>query len=246
MNKIKEGFLKTKDKVKIAYDHVKAGHDSAVIICPGFFNSRKNRWIRKSAEVLEKRYDTLTIDFRGHGNSDGFFDWSAKEHMDVEAAIAYMQSFSYKSLGILSYSLGAAASINAVSRSNDITSLICVSAPYDFWQINYHFWEPEMLSDLKDNIACNWEGKGARVGNIFLRKRRPITEVKKIKKTAILFVHGTKDWIIKDLHSKNLHKVARCKKKITLIENGLHAERLVQQFPKKMEAVYLDWFSQTL
>ena len=40
-----EGFLDTKDGVRIAYEHYKAGSGRVVIICPGFFNSKDNRWM---------------------------------------------------------------------------------------------------------------------------------------------------------------------------------------------------------
>lgn len=103
-----------------------------------------------------------------------------------------------------------------------------------------------MFSDLKDNIDCDWEGKGAKVNLFFSFKRKPINEVKKIKNIPLLFIHGKKDWIIKDYHSQKLYENAQCPKKIELIEGGLHAERLIQQYPEKMESFIDDWFNQTL
>ena len=50
----------------------------------------------------------------------------------------------------------------------------------------------------------------------------------------------------KDYHSEKLYKVAPTYKKIEIIENGLHAERLIQFYPDKLRGLILDWFDETL
>ena len=241
-----KGVLYTKDKVEISFEHNSKGFSSLIIVCPGFFNSKKNRWMKKTVELLSGNYDTFIFDFRGHGESKGLFSWLAKEHNDLEAVLDYVQSFNYKSIGILAYSLGAAVSINTVSRRNDVKSMILISCPISFWEINYHFWELEMLSDLKDNFECAWEGKGAKVGHFFEPKRKPINEIKKIKDVPIFFIHGTRDWIIKYYHSCRLYEASVSVKRIKLIKDGLHAERLIQQDEGKMKKLFLDWFDETI
>ena len=62
----------------------------------------------------------------------------------------------------------------------------------------------------------------------------------------MLFIHGTRDWIISDSHSKKLYDAAQSPKKIELIENGLHAERLIQLNTDTMKNLILDWFKSTL
>jgi len=239
-------FLTTQDGIDIAYEHRRRGAGRLVIVCPGFFNSQSNRWIKKTVEIVGQKYDTLVFDFRGHGASSGWFTWLAKEHLDVEAVLNYVEEFGYKKIGILAYSLGAAASINYLGRQGKVDSLFLVSTPASFWEVNYHFWEPEMFSDLFDNFSCGWEGKGVKWGNMFSPKRRPITEIAGIKDTPKFFVHGTSDWIVKDTHSRRLYDKALEPKNIELIKGGLHAERMVQQFPDKMEALFMDWFEKTL
>tara|TARA_B100000315_G_C14574971_1_gene587437 strand:+ start:710 stop:1477 length:768 start_codon:yes stop_codon:yes gene_type:complete len=238
--------LLTKDKVELSYEHNKKGFSSLIVVCPGFFNSKKNRWMKNTVEVLSSDYDTLIFDFRGHGESKGLFTWLGKEHCDLEAILDFAKGFNYESIGILAYSLGAAVSINIAAKRDDIKSMILISSPMSFWEINYHFWEPEMLSDLKDNFECDWEGKGARVSHFFTGKLKPIKEVKKIKNLPLFFIHGSRDWIIKDYHSQNLYEAASGIKAIEIIEGGLHAERLLQENPQKMKVLILDWFRKTL
>ncbi len=239
-------ILITRDKVKIAYEHQRRGSDAVIIVAPGFFNSKTNRWMRKALELLGENYDTIIFDFRGHGDSGGKFSWSAKEHLDLEAVLNYAKSQNYQKIGILAFSLGAAASANLAAKRDDIDSMVLVSCPYSFWKIDYHFWKPAMFSDLKDNIECNWEGKGAKVTNILIPKPKPIKSITKIKETPIFFIHGDKDWIINDYHSQKLYQAAKVNKRIEVIKNGMHAERLIQQFPDKMKSLVLKWFSRTL
>ena len=240
------GILHTRDNVNIAYERYRIGSDTVIIICPGFFNSKNSRWMRKIAELVSSKYDVIIFDFRGHGQSSGKFTWSAKEDMDVDAVLDYAKSCGYKQIGIVAFSLGAAAAVNAVADRDSVKSMVLISCPYKIRKIDFHFWEPEMFDDLKDNIECKWEGKGARWGSIFLAKKDPIDSIKNIKNAAMLFIHGDKDWIIKSRHSKKLYDAADTYKDLEIIKGGLHAERLVQFHPDMMKELILKWFSKTL
>jgi len=240
------GEVCTRDRVKISYEHYKAGSGSVIIVCPGFYNSKTNRWMRKTVDLVFPAYDVIIFDFRGHGQSGGKFTWSAKEDMDVDAVLDYAKACGYKHIGIIAYSLGAAAAVNAAAARDDIESMVLISCPSSFRSIDFCFWEPGIFSDLKDNIDCKWEGKGARSGNIFLSKKDPIDAIGRIKHTAILFIHGDNDWVIKERHSKKLYAAANTYKEIEIIKGGLHAERLVQFHHDTVKKLILDWFAKTL
>jgi uncharacterized protein len=242
----KSGILHTKDNISISYDHYSHGASSVIIVCPGFFNSKENRWMRKAVGMFLPEYDVIIFDFRGHGNSGGRYTWSAKESLDVDIAVDYAVAQKYKHIGILAFSLGAAAAINDAATRSEIESMVLISCPARFKEINFHFWEPGMLSDLKDNIDCKWEGKGARFGSIFMKKEAPIDAIGKIKNTAVFFIQGDSDWIIKSSHAQKLYDAAKTEKKIEIIRGGLHAERLVQFNSEKIRELVLDWFSKTL
>jgi len=241
------GTLYTKDNRAIAYEHYKKGLDSVIIVCPGFYNSKKNRWMRKTVELLLSEHDVIIFDFRGHGDSDGKFSWSVKEHMDVDAVMDYAVAQGYKHIGILAFSLGAASSINAVAQRGDVDSMVLISCPSKFRAIDFCFWEPGMLYDLIDNIVDVWKGKGARVTNILTAQPpKPIETITGIKHTPILFIHGSWDWVIKDRHSRKLYNAAQGHKRLVIIEKGFHAERLIQLHPDRMKELILGWFSETL
>lgn len=243
--KAETGILYTKDNVKISYERYRSGFDTVVIICPGFYNSKKNRWMRKTVNLISPERDVIIFDFRGHGDSSGKFTWSAKEHMDIDVVVDYAKAQGYRRVGVLAFSLGAASAVNAAAMRDDIDSMVLISCPSRFEAINFHFWEPEMLSDLKDNIECKWEGKGVRTAHIFMPKEKPIETVTSIKHTPILFVHGNRDWVIKSRHSRKLFDAAYVYKKLVIVENGLHAERLIEKHPDKMRDLITGWFDET-
>lgn len=240
------GMLYTPDNIPISYDYYKKGFDSVVIVCPGFFNSKDNRWMRKTVDMLIAGFDVIIFDFRGHGKSGGVYTWSAKEKLDVGTVVNYAVSLGYKKIGILAFSLGAAAAVNDAAERNDIKSMVLISCPSAFNSIDYHFWEPGMWADLKDNIECKWQGKGARACSIFLDKKDPIDSIGNIKNTALLFIQGDKDWVIKPYHSQKLYDKAGTYKRLEIIKGGFHAERLIEFHYDRMKQIILDWFSRTL
>ena len=86
-----------------------------------------------------------------------------------------------------------------------------------------------------------------RPGSIFLPKIRPIDHIADIKEAPILFIHGDRDWVIKDYHSKKLFDAATVKdKKLVIIPKGLHAERLIEEFPERMKELVAGWFKETM
>lgn len=245
-SQVESGTLCTPDNISIAYDHFKNGSDSVIIVCPGFYNSKQNRWMRKTVELLSPAYDVLIFDFRGHGKSGGRFTWSSKEYIDVTTIADYAKSLGYKHIGMVAFSMGASAAISAASGRDDIESMVLIACPSRFDMIDFRFWELGMFADLKDNIECGWEGKGARAGNIFLAKNNAIDTIGRIKKAVILFIHGDNDWIIKDRHSRKLYNAYQGEKKLEIIKGGFHAERLIQSDPERMKRLMLDWFFKTL
>ena len=59
--------------------------------------------------------------------------------------------------------------------------------------------------------------------------QKAIDDIAKIKNTAVFFIHGNRDWVVKSYHSKRLYDAAKITKRLEIIEKGLHAERLIQQ-----------------
>lgn len=240
-------FVVTSDRKKIVYDHYRSGHKNVVILAHGFFNSRKAVLLKELGEALKSDYDVVILDFRGHGQSEGLFCWTAREHLDLLAVIEEIRPY-YARIGIVGFSLGAAASIIAAAQSDAIQSLITVSAPTALEKIEYHFLALDIENDILYNLIKEGRiGKGIRPGPFWLKKDRPIDVVDKIQ-SPILFLHGAADWIIKPWHAQALYEKTKAKKKLVTIQNGPHAEYLLRKNKNREETYrYIrEWFQQTL
>ena len=198
------------------------------------------------AESLKEHFDVISFDFRGHGKSSGLFGWTSREQRDLEAILKYTKEQKYERIGVLGFSLGAAVALIEASKNRDIHSVVAVSAPYDFWKINYHFWEPDMLEDLKLNFGFKGVGKGVRPGNPFAAKIKPLDIVAKVSPTPVLFIHGSNDWLIKPEHSEKLFQQAKEPKRLNIISGAGHAERIYDTHPKEFLRLCVGWFDKTL
>ncbi len=238
--------IMTADAHSIAYTHLKTGHDEVVVLAHGFYNN-KDAWIfKKITEAFSRDYDVISFDFRGHGKSSGLFTWTSKECEDLRAVVKYVKSHGYRSMGLVGFSLGAAVSLLESAQNPDINSIIAVSAPYDFWKIDYHFWKPSMLDDLKLNFGFKAKGKGVRPSHPWGPKTTPISIVDQISPRPVLFLHGGADWLIHPNHSRALYERAKDPKKLVVLERGGHAETMFDSQPDAFMRPCLDWFAQTL
>lgn len=239
-------ILTTLDSDKISVNHFKKGKEEAIILAHGFFNNKDVYLFRKISEMLHRHYDVISFDFRGHGKSNGLFSWTHHESADLRAVISYAVEEGYKKIGVIGFSLGAAVTLIEASRNRNIASIIAVSSPYDFWKIDFRFWEREMLNDLRIDFGPRGWGKGVRPGNPFLPKVKPIDIISEIAPTPILFLHGEEDWLIKPRHSEKLFDRARTPKELVVLPKAGHAETMFEKYETECERICTEWFGKTL
>ena len=232
--------IATADNVSISFNHYTQGQrEAVVIICPGFFQSKETPTFRRIAEALAIEQDVVAMDFRGHGRSDGFYTFLAYEGQDLEAVLRWVGA-RYARIGIIGFSLGGAIAINTASRHPEkIRSLIAVSAPASFEEIEFHWWTPEAM---RAGIQGLEPGVGCRPGSLFLAKDRPLERVAGLSDTSVLFMHGTGDPIVGEGHSRRLYAAAKEPKRLEIIEGGGHAQTLFRDDPEGFLRLVNDWF----
>ncbi|MEI6437239.1 MAG: alpha/beta fold hydrolase [Candidatus Omnitrophota bacterium] len=238
--------LKTTDRFRIEATHYEGGFKKAVILAHGFFNNKDAYLFKEIAKALANHFDVVAFDFRGHGKSSGLFTWTSRECADLQAVIAYVKNCGYEGIGLMGFSLGAAISLIEAAQNPDVKAVIAVSAPYDLWKIDYHFWKPGMLDDLKLNLGYKAKGKGVRPGHPFGPKIAPLDIVAKIAPRPVLFIHGDDDWLINVRHSRTLFEKAQEPKKLVIIKKGGHAEMMFDQQPAEFTRLCREWFEGTL
>ncbi len=239
------GHFIAADRHRVYYDYYKNGNDRLIIIAHGFFNSKQALLLKELGESLAREFDVILFDFRGHGESKGFFHWTTKEYLDLLAVIDYAKEH-YKKIGVIGFSLGAATSIITATKTDLINSLIAVSAPTDFGKIDYQFWKFDVENDLIYGlIGKGLTGKGARPGPFWQKKEKPLDIVPSIK-VPILYIHGDSDWIIHHRHSEELYKKTASTKRLHIVKQGPHAEYLLRKNREEMLELIRDWFQNTL
>jgi len=242
---VNSGFVVTKDNKKIMFDHYQTNHEKVIILAHGFYNSKDSVLFRQMATELSSDYDVISMDFRGHGKSEGLFYWTAKEGQDLEGILQYAKKY-YDKIGVIGFSLGAATSIIVASNSKNITSLISVASPTEFRKVNGHFWKMGIMENIVYNFFQEGRfGKGVRPGSLWLKKTKPIDVIHKIH-IPVFFIHGQDDWLIVTDHSKELYVKANNKKKLAIIANASHAEYIYLNDRKGTMQMFKDWFKETL
>ena len=240
------GTLTTVDHQKISYQHFKNGAGAVIIIAHGYYNSKQCVVLLQLAQALGGKYDIFMFDFRGHGQSSGVFTWTSREGNDLEAVLDFITPL-YSKRGLIAFSIGASISINVLANDKRVDSFICVSAPSNMWRIDYWIWAIDWKNDALYTLFNSQGkiGKGVRPGPFWLRKDKPIDNVGKIT-IPIMFIHGSRDWVIRPWHSKALYQKAGGMKKIISIKNAPHAEYLVRDYFERFVAEVKNWFLDTL
>lgn len=236
--------VSTPDGVRIAVDcYRQAGRTTAVIICPGFFQSKDTATFQRMSQAFAGEYDVLAMDFRGHGRSTGLYTFSAREGADLEAVLAFARE-RYQRLGLLGFSMGGAIAINTIRRHQEaVQSLIAVSAPCAFDEIEFKWWTVEAMRTGARGLEA---GAGCRPGNLLLAKEKPIDAIQPLTSIPKLFIHGTHDAIVDVEHSRRLHAAAPEPKRLEMIESGGHAEALFRDGPQRFTRIVHEWFAPSL
>ncbi len=240
------GTLTTVDHQKISFQHFKNGCQTVIIIAHGYYNSKQAVVLQQLAQAFAGEYDIFMFDFRGHGKSSGLFTWTSREGNDLRAALDFITP-QYSKKGLIAFSIGASISINVLANDKRVDSLICVSAPSEMSKIDYWFWAIDWEGDAVYTLLDprGRIGKGVRPGPFWLAKERPIDNVSKIT-IPIMFMHGSRDWVIRSWHSEALYQKASGMKKIIFIKNGPHGEYLMRDYPEQFVGEVRNWFLDTL
>lgn len=235
-----EIFLQTEDNVRIAVNHYDKGRDHVVIIAHGWYMCKDSSVFKAMSEDFFENYDVITMDFRGHGKSSGFYTFTANEPKDIKAVINYAKQ-RYSKIGLLGFSLGAAISIIHTAIHNDIDSLVAISAPVCFDKIENHFFKKEAFIPAMKKFEL-WRSLSIRPGNVLLKKINPIDVIQKIKSAPILFMTGGNDPTIHPWHSYELYNRACERKSLSVFQDNFHAEDLYISARERFMGVCNEWF----
>lgn len=228
---IEEKELKTEDNVKIVVNCYKNGFNEVVIILPGWCMTKDSKAFKQISESFACKYDVLTLDFRGHGKSGGFYTFTTKEIYDVDAVVNFAREYGYSKMYLTGFSLGGALSIIYTAEKGGIDKAVAISAPSDFAKIENQMWRKEAWGETFKKFELK-RFCSIRPYPFILDKIKPIEVVKKIK-VPTLFIAGEKDPTVFAWHTETLYNEAECKKQYKCFKTGIHAEDLYLNFKEE-------------
>lgn len=237
---MEECFVKTVDNVKIAFNHYKIGSESLVIVLHGWFMTKDSFAFSHLSEHFAKNFDVITLDFRGHGKSGGFYTFTSKEINDIQSVIDIIKN-DYKYIYLIGFSLGASLALIYSSTSDYINKVIAVSPASDFDKIENNFWRKNAWLPTLQKFELNrW--LSIRPCLPIHKKIKPIDIIQNVK-CPTLFIAGKNDVTVYPWHTKLLFGKAICDKEYVLFEDGKHAEDLFLEDEINFLKICYDWLN---
>jgi pimeloyl-ACP methyl ester carboxylesterase len=241
---IREESFCAADGVELRYTLRQAGHRRVVLVAPGIFVHRGNPEHVALAQALLAVADVATLDVRGHGDSGGAFTWGLREPQDVAGLAASLQR-RYPRVGGLGFSFGGYHTAVAAALHGAFDAVALVATPRSLFILDHNF----LTGGLRRSLPLMLQ-RQRRLTRVSLspggRRAVPDRLVERIAPRPLLIVHGTADWLIPPKHAQTLFDRAREPKQLLLIEDGLHAEYLLQQHAEQVIGPLRDFFDRGL
>jgi fermentation-respiration switch protein FrsA (DUF1100 family) len=195
----------------------------AILLCHGIWTGRRE-CLPLALRFQSAGYNVLTFDFRAHGLSDGrFTSVGHHETNDVLGAVAYLKQrreVGTQRIGVVGFSMGAAAAIQAAARCPDVAALVSDSAYATFLDAaKYSFRLVTRVPHFPiAPMAMRW---AKWMVNVDASQLRPVDVIGRIAPRPILITHGDRDEIVPARHALSLFKAAGEPKELW-IEPGAH------------------------
>lgn len=222
---IQKKYFTTFDGLEQCYN-LRFGQQSitkgTIILLHGI-RSRKEHFITLSNLLSLKGYNTVALDLRAHGESEGTHcTFGVKEKQDVAYLIDELNTLGIvDKIGIWGQSLGGAVALQATSFDSRINYAIVESTfidlatiTADYMQLNLGF-SSELLTNY---LVC----RAGKIAGFKPDLASPLIECKSIT-VPVLIVHGNKDKRIKIAYGKANYKNLNTKnKKFLEVEGATH------------------------
>ncbi len=155
-----KNYLTTIDGKRIAFDLYEKENPLGWLVLVHMMPSTKESWMDLAKEFQSLGYESVAIDLRGHGESDGgpdgYQNFSDQQHqesiLDLEAAVNYLiknRSATSDKISLIGASIGANLSLRYLSEHPEFKKAVLLSAG-----LNYRGLETESLvKKLKNNQA---------------------------------------------------------------------------------------------
>lgn len=242
----------------LQHENSGASPSEVAIVCVHGAGRDRRAFLRHSVFLAEAGYDVLLFDCSNHGVSDSVPAWpmakwpgravslGTREHLDVVAAVEFLEQRGARSVVVFGTSQGASASIIAAARCDQIKLLILENPFVSPTALVEHVVQvvlskvpiPFFQTLLKPFVT--WLSL-LRTGNAPSRSQfRAIDYIRDLK-VPMFFIHGTGDKLIHHSQSQELYNMATCSEKaLWLVEDAEHT-RCYMKDPLQYERRVLEF-----
>jgi len=198
----------------------------AVVLCHGVWTGRRE-CLPLALRFQAAGYNVLCFDFRAHGRSAGrFISIGHHETNDVIGAVHYLThrpEVDRARIGVIGFSMGAAATIQAAARCSDVAAIVADSAYATFVDAaKYSFRSVTRVPHFPiAPIAMGW---AKMIMHVDANQLRPVDVIGRISPRPVLLTHGTLDEIVPVRHAYTLFKAAEEPKELWVVPDAHHVE----------------------
>ncbi len=222
-------FTSSDDNVNISgwfFGAPGAQRGPAIVLCHGVWTGRRE-CLPLALRFQAAGYNVLCFDFRAHGRSAGrFITIGHRETNDVIGAVHFLThrpEVDPARIGVIGFSMGAAATIQAAARCSDIAAVVADSAYTTFVDAaKYSFRSVTRVPHFPiAPIAMGW---AKMIMHVDANQLRPVDVIGRIAPRPVLLTHGTLDEIVPVRHAYTLFKAAEEPKELWVIPGAHHVE----------------------
>lgn len=204
-------WLRAADGVRLHLLEWRRGGPQACLLLPGFNRRAETLTHMNMAHRLAGRAAMYSLDFRGHGRSEGRYAFGLAEDADVEAALDFLRSKGYRQLFLVGLSMGAYLAIRVLGARPEafpeVRALVAVSAP-SAWARVFPRMDPRIPFLVRvPPRELAWRPRYRR--RALFGSRLEAEEVVGRLPCPLQVHHHRADWLIRFRHGLELYRAAR-------------------------------------
>jgi pimeloyl-ACP methyl ester carboxylesterase len=226
-----EETFRARDGTLLHFTRVSRGRPDALLVVPGIFMNRSQAEHRLLAERMSEIADVVTLDVRGHGDSEGAFTFGNVEPEDVADLARHLRG-QYRNVGGIGFSFGGYHTCIAAAEHRVYDAVALVGTPHRLFILDHNFLTGGLVRSVP------WMAKRVRrftrLKPTLPGPRSPSGLVDRIAPVPLLVVHGEDDFLIPPKHARELYDRAGEPKSLLMLPRGLHAENILAADPEPL------------
>ena len=229
-------YLKTKDNLKLEAWLMQVQNPKGTVAMFHGHGSKKSAILTEAYSFRQMGYNTLLLDFRAHGNSEGnTCTIGYNEAEDVQLAYNYLMEQKEKNIVLWGISLGAATITKAINDYGIAPQKIILEMPFGSLA-DAVAGRVKIMGLPQEPISTMLTFWGGIQNGFWAFNLKPSEYVKKIK-CPVLLQHGTNDPRVTEKETKEIFDNIASSKKWVEYNASAHQSLCTNEHTKWMEEI---------